>query len=237
MLSKTLLNTECLLIAVMVVGMLGQRFQLLPFKVAFGGFALALLLAAVVALVALIIVALSFGPLSSGQRPHAIMAFAIVFFPLLITLAIAGAGMKAPRIHNITTDLDNPVTFVKAGSLRGDSDNSIAPLTGKVAELHRSHYGHLTPIITDLAPLAAYERALDVAQTLGWEVTYRDPKALHFEALERTALFGFIDDVAVRVSSTDSGSKIDLRSVSRVGVSDLGANAKRIERFQEAFVK
>ncbi len=235
MLSKTLLTAECLLIGLMLLGMLGQRFQILPFKVAFGSFALALVLAAIVALVALVVVALSFGPINTDARPSAAIAFALGLVPLLLTAMIAGAGLKAPKIHNITTDLDNPVVFVNAQKLRGADANSLSPPSGKAAELHRSHYAHLAPIQVDMAPSAAYERALDVAQQLGWEVSYRDPKTLQFEALERTALFGFVDDVAVRISAVEAGSQVDLRSVSRVGVSDLGANAKRIERFREAF--
>lgn len=74
-----------------------------------------------------------------------------------------------------------------------------------------------------------------MAEQLGWQVHFTDSAKLRFEAVDETALFGFKDDIVVRVRATGQGSVMDVRSVSRVGESDLGANAKRIQAFVDAF--
>ena len=71
-------------------------------------------------------------------------------------------------------------------------------------------------------------------RSLGWEILGEDEEAGLLEAAETTPLLGFTDDIVIRVRSLNEGVLIDLRSVSRVGISDLGANAKRIRRFVEA---
>ena len=66
---------------------------------------------------------------------------------------------------------------------------------------------------------------------MGWEIVASDPKSLRIEATDTTPWFGFKDDVVVRLANSPSGSKIDVRSVSRVGKSDVGTNARRIKAY------
>ena len=73
--------------------------------------------------------------------------------------------------------------------------------------------------------------AAKVAEDMGWRILDRDDKAGHLEAVDRTLLLGFSDDVVVRVTATEDGSRVDVRSSSRVGISDLGKNAERIRAF------
>jgi uncharacterized protein (DUF1499 family) len=72
---------------------------------------------------------------------------------------------------------------------------------------------------------------MEVATALGWEIVAASEDDGRFEATDTTFWFGFKDDVVVRIRPEGDGSRIDLRSVSRVGVGDLGANAARIKRF------
>ncbi len=232
---KTLFNIECLLIVMMLLAMIAQRFQLLPFKLAFGGFSLAVLAAALVSAVALVMLLLSFGVISADSRSLSAATFAIGAVPLVLVILLVGKGFKVPKIHDVSTDLENHLQFFHTKTLRSNAENSVDIPSAKVMRLQKAYYTTLAPLNTADSESAAYEKALLVSSRLGWTVTYKAPEHFTFEASESTALFGFVDDIVVRVSKADNGSIIDMRSVSRVGVSDLGANAKRIERFQAAY--
>jgi uncharacterized protein (DUF1499 family) len=82
-------------------------------------------------------------------------------------------------------------------------------------------------------PARAFDRALDAARGLGWEIVGVEPAEGRIEATDTTFWFGFKDDVVVRIRPEGSRSRIDVRSLSRVGRSDVGANARRIRRFVE----
>ncbi len=236
--AKSLVIIQWFGLGTLILGVLTQRFQILPFKVAFGSFALALLVLSVTAVVALLVLALSFGPLSNAVRMPSMMAFVLGFIPLVVVISVVGSGFKVPRIHDISTDPSNPLVFKHAQSLRKPGENSIAPPSEKTLKLQAKFYTDIQPLSVDLAPEKAYERSLSVVNELGWELTHSDKNERQIEALERTALFGFVDDIVIKVSPKSgdaTSSVINLRSVSRVGKSDLGANAKRIKRFFEAF--
>ena len=87
------------------------------------------------------------------------------------------------------------------------------------------------PLDLPLPPADAFARALDAAKGMGWEIAATDAAAGRIEATATTPWFGFRDDVVIRVTPAPPGSRIDVRSVSRVGRSDLGTNAKRIRTF------
>ena len=83
----------------------------------------------------------------------------------------------------------------------------------------------------------AFDRALAVAADLGWEVYHQDRNAGIIEAVDTTAIMAFRDDVVIRLRTNADGTLVDLRSVSRVGIGDIGANAKRIRAFQQTFIQ
>ncbi len=91
----------------------------------------------------------------------------------------------------------------------------------------------LAPIEVALPPQAVLERSRQIAEALGWKVTATDPAKLTVEAHDITSVFRFVDDVVIRVRPSGSGSIVDLRSNSRVGGGDLGANAARIRAFRD----
>ncbi len=141
---------------------------------------------------------------------------------------------SVPPIHDITTDTAQPPAFVAVLPLREDAPNPSDHPGEDVAAQQRAAYPDLQPLRLDAEPAAAFERALEAARGMGWEIVASDPAAGRIEATDTTFWFGFKDDVVVRVASDGDGSVIDVRSVSRVGMSDVGTNAKRIRAYLAA---
>jgi len=142
---------------------------------------------------------------------------------------------QAPPIHDITTDPDNPPAFVAVAALReAAGPDRVAYEGARVAEQQRLAYPDIQPLTLALAPAAAFNRALDTAQGMGWTIVAADDAAGRIEASDRSRWFGFTDDIVIRIIPSASGSRIDLRSSSRVGRSDFGVNAARVERYLSA---
>lgn len=144
---------------------------------------------------------------------------------------------RAPPIHDITTDTDNPPQFLVLDETRSGARNSLIYAGEKNAEIQRKAYPEIAPIQSSLAAPEAFTKALSVAEEKGWEIVAQDSNALRFEAIARTAVYAFIDDVVVVVTPVDNASRIDIRSVSRVGRSDKGVNAARISDFTNSFTQ
>lgn len=160
-----------------------------------------------------------------------VLAFAVLF-------NMGSWFMRAnavPPIHDISTDRADPPVFAAVVDLRGADANSLDYDAAALAAPTRDAYPFVQPIRTGLLPNEAFLRAQRIASELGWEVVAADPATGHLEATATTRLYGFKDDVVVRIRPDGDGSRIDLRSVSRVGQSDLGANAGRIGAFIAAF--
>ncbi len=150
-------------------------------------------------------------------------------------VGIPGAYMlkarSVPAIHDITTDWENPPAFSAIAPLRRGAPNPVEYQGATIAEQQRKGYPDIQPMSLDLPAGPAFERALEAAREMGWEIVDANPAQGRIEATATTFWFGFKDDVVVRVSATDSGSRIDVRSLSRVGRSDVGANAARIRAY------
>jgi hypothetical protein len=153
---------------------------------------------------------------------------------LTITVAGMGDGPGGHPINDITTDLDDPPVFAEPSEVTDFSgrDMSYPP---DFVEIVRSLYADLRPVQDSRAPQDAYAHAISTAEQLGWEIVHRDPQAGTINARETSIVFKFVDDIVVRIRPDGSGSVIDLRSKSRVGKSDLGANAERIRGFVTAY--
>ncbi|HJV65627.1 MAG TPA: DUF1499 domain-containing protein [Geomonas sp.] len=160
---------------------------------------------------------------------------------LLAVVALAGAilafgvpyswKLKAeqyPRIHDISTDVDNPPRFVAILPLRPGP----AEYPGvAVAAQQLKAYPDLRTLVLPVAKDQAFQSALDTATSMGWKIVAAVPAEGRIEATDTTAWFGFKDDIVIRVVAAGPRSLVDVRSVSRVGISDLGTNAKRIRTF------
>lgn len=142
-------------------------------------------------------------------------------------------AQRVPPIHDISTDLENPPAFEAVVPLRADAPNSLErpPI---VAQQQREGYPDLAPITLPQPPAEVFDRALAAAQQAGWEIVTADKASGRIEATDTTRWFGFKDDVVVRLTPWGSGTRVDVRSVSRVGRSDVGTNARRIEQYLEA---
>lgn len=151
---------------------------------------------------------------------------------LLISL-LAGRG-DYPPIHDVTTDIKDPPVFTMAMKQRPESANSLE-IDPQAISAQQEAYPDVKTIRTSMDIEAAFDRAVAVAGDLGWDIYHQDRNAGVIEAVETTAIMAFKDDIVIRVRSNAQGTKVDLRSVSRVGIGDIGANAKRIRAFQQAF--
>ena len=138
---------------------------------------------------------------------------------------------SVPPIHDISTDTANPPKFVAILPLRKDAPNSTDYEGGDLAEQQRTGYPDLAPVMLPEKPEIAFEKAVAAARSMGWTLVDVDSGKMRIEATDTTFWFGFKDDIVVRVVADGRGSRIDVRSVSRVGKSDVGTNAKRIREY------
>jgi len=161
---------------------------------------------------------------------------------LVVGLGVAyvpWSGMRAaralPPIHDITTDTRRPPEFVAVLPLRADAPNPAVYGGADIAKAQLEGYPDLRSRHLDVAPAEAFQRAETAARAMGWEIVAADAASNRIEATATTMWFGFKDDVVIRIEPDQAddgrGSRIDVRSVSRVGGSDVGANAARIRAF------
>jgi uncharacterized protein (DUF1499 family) len=141
------------------------------------------------------------------------------------------AAGRVPPIHDITTDLDDPPRFMAVLPRRQGAPNPAEHGGAALAAQQREGYPDLGPARFGEPPDRVFARAVEVARALGWEIVAAVPADGRLEATDRTRWFGFRDDVVVRVRPDGAGTRVDIRSVSRVGRSDLGTNARRIRGF------
>lgn len=141
------------------------------------------------------------------------------------------AARLVPRIHDITTDLEHPPEFVAILPLRANAPNKAVYGGPDVAAAQRAGYSDIAPLVLKLPPEQTIGTAEQVAAGMGWLIVAVDPAHGRIEATDTTRWFGFKDDVVVRVGAAPGGSRVDVRSVSRVGGSDVGTNARRIREY------
>ena len=160
---------------------------------------------------------------------------------MIALLPLIGIGTQiftaksVPEIHNISTDIVNPPKFDKVVALRSAQNNPLEYDITVLAEIQAKAYPKVTTLITDLTRSEAHTRAKAVIESMGLELVNSDAEAGIIEATQTTTVWGFKDDIVVRITEKEEKTAVDLRSVSRIGRSDLGANAKRIEKFLAKF--
>ena len=166
---------------------------------------------------------------------RAAIASAVALVLALATVAIPWSYLRVarlvPPIHDITTDTENPPEFVAVLALRTDAPNPATYGGAQLAAQQKQAYPDLAPLVSDTAPENIFVDVEAVARSMGWTIVAAVPAKGRLEATDTTFWYGFKDDIVVRVIATDGGSHVDVRSVSRVGRSDIGANAKRIRAF------
>lgn len=148
-----------------------------------------------------------------------------------VPLSYFAVARTVPAIHDISTDTENPPMFSAIAPLRKHAPNSLEYGGPAVAEQQRAAYPEVQPALLTVSPARAFDRALAAARSMGWRIVDANPAQGRIEASDTTRWFGFQDDIVVRVTPVEGGSRVDARSVSRVGRSDVGANARRVTAF------
>jgi uncharacterized protein (DUF1499 family) len=156
------------------------------------------------------------------------------FAVLALVLMGASAGRGLPRINDITTNSEDPPVFRAALREAPNAGRDMA-YPAEFAPLTREAYPDLEPIPIAAPPGETLARVQRAAESLGWNVTEVRAESFELEANQQTAVFQFVDDVVVRIrQGPGGGSLVDVRSKSRDGRGDVGANAARIRAFREA---
>ena len=143
----------------------------------------------------------------------------------------------SPFIHDITTDTESPPEFISLVSVResvGANPHIYAgddlPLRQRFGGFNEP-YKDILPLMSKLLPGEVYDQALNLAQDMGWEILEADRTFGRIEASDTSFWYGFVDDIVIRIAAVPDGSRVDMRSLSRVGRSDVGVNAARIRTY------
>ncbi|MEC5289283.1 DUF1499 domain-containing protein [Aurantimonas sp. C2-6-R+9] len=126
-----------------------------------------------------------------------------------------------PPINDVSTDIEDPPVF-------WDMPKPTDYPGGEVAELQRAAYPDLAPLALTVTPDQAFSLARELVDDEGWEIVAEEPEDGRIEAVAGSFLYDFKDEVIVRVTPSDDGAIVDVRSRSRTGRLDRGVNAKRI---------
>jgi len=238
--SKFFLVTGMVAVVLLFASPLGYKYGVAELMPSFASLLLALTLAVIVFVGGLIMTVVANRKGLIRDRQFLLVAVAISLIPMIAMAPPIAKVRSVPPIHDISTDGLNPPTFDVVIGLRAEAPNDLEygseqDSAAALAKLQQAAYPQIVTLESDLSvPEAVAQAALVLAQQ-DLEVVNVDVDNGRVEAVATTFWFGFKDDLVVRIQPTHTGSKIDVRSVSRVGQSDLGANAARIAKFLQAF--
>lgn len=221
-----------LILGVIALGMLfvtgpGARFGWWHFRTSFTLMRYAAYAGVAAAAVSLIGVALSHG------RGRVIAGIGLLLGGLAWFLPWSWRrdARQYPPIHDISTDVRNPPVFVAVAPLRRDAPNPVEYQGDSVAAQQQKAYPDVRPLMMAMPVDSAFSLALRTAREMGWELVDQDRAGGRIEATATTPWMGFKDDVVIRVTAASGISRVDVRSKSRVGRGDAGANANRVRQY------
>jgi uncharacterized protein (DUF1499 family) len=217
--------------ATMVVALLvllagpATKFGLLPWQAGLGIFALAALLAGIGGLFSVISLLRRRGGLVAMIAAAAgIAAFAVL-------MATVVAARAVPPINDITTDPVNPPAFATITTAMRGADAAPLGYDPGFAAQQTAAYPEVRPLLVESPPAEVFPRMLAAAKAMDWEIVSSDQASGRIEATATVPWWGFKDDIVVVMSPNGNGTRVDVRSKSRVGKSDLGVNAARIQEY------
>ncbi|NNC36269.1 MAG: DUF1499 domain-containing protein [Hyphomonadaceae bacterium] len=173
-----------------------------------------------------------------------VFALTVPFLFMAYGQSVKMRAQSVPPIHDISTDTQDPPVFSSTIiDLRGTTSNSLNYVGKKVGKSDKivsveqvKAYPDIRTIESQLSPSESFKKALETVTGMGWKEQSRSESTGVIEATDTTSWFGFKDDVVIRIRPSEAGgSLVDIRSVSRVGMSDVGANAARIRKFTDKF--
>ncbi len=223
-----LLALVCLAVELLAGPM--YRLQWLALKAALMTMRWAATVAGAVCALAVLLALLGWGRLAPDARRQALAAALLSLVAFGPPAYLWSQVNQLPHIHDVSTDTQDPPGFVAVLPLRQHAPNGL-DYSAAVAAQQKQGYPDIVPVVLTMPPQQAFARAQQVVQAMGWELVAAQPAELRIEATATTLLFGFKDDVVIRIRAEGQGSRVDVRSVSRVGGSDFGTNAERVRAF------
>ncbi len=169
----------------------------------------------------------------SGPKDPVVTVAGLIFGVIsfgIIAISLWNAR-NAPAIHDISTDTINPPKFFKVLPLRKNALNPVEYGGPDVAKKQISAFPDIKSIHLELSPDEAFNKALSAALKLKWKIVDQNKDEGRIEAFDTTLWFGFKDDIVIRIAHENKGAIVDIRSLSRVGLGDMGTNARRVRMF------
>ena len=216
-----------------------HRFTGLLTPVALNAFVIAFVLAGL-AMVLAVIALLSVWRTARDGTVSAVVTLLLGGTLLAWPLSLLPEIVSAPPVNDVSTDTVRPPLFTEAATRWPNGANPVEYAGDAAAEVQRARYPDIRPLIVPRRVTDAFELVGQALRGLGYEVVReQEPERNRFgivEAVDRTFLLGFRDDVVVRVARAQRGARIDVRSASRWGTHDFGANAERVRAVLNAIV-
>ena len=201
------------------------KFNVVDLSVAFTGFRLSVFVgvaALVLLLIQFIFIRKTMTLIYSG------LAFVFAIIAIAMPLNMMTKAKSVPAIHDISTDLVNPPKYIAIVPLRANASNPVTYAGEKIAAQQRKAYPELTTLNFAQSKIKLEDAIQQAIKKLGWELVNTNTELGIIEATDTSTWFGFKDDIVVRIKDEGTQRFVDIRSKSRVGISDLGKNAERI---------
>lgn len=236
--AKFFVFSSVLSLIILILGPLGYKYGVTDLAPSLISVLVALIGAVLVIIAGAVMTIVAIRKGLQKERNMIVVAMLMSLIPLFFILPQMIKARSVPPIHDISTDTIHPPEFVVIVAIRKDAPNDLIYAhegsPEMLASLQQAAYPLVSSVTMDVSMVEAVSKSTSILTAQGLEVVNSDPAAGIVEATATTFWFGFKDDVVVRVTEEAAGTKIDVRSVSRVGQSDIGANAARIQKFLNA---
>jgi uncharacterized protein (DUF1499 family) len=222
--------TACALVA--LGAGLGYRFGWWHFRSGIATLAYVFWVAACTAAVCAVAVVLAAVRANGRSIVMGLAGLAIAGVTAWVPYDLRMTANAVPPIHDIATDIADPPQFVRVATLRKADDHPAAYDGPSVGAQQRKAYPDIAPLVLKAPREKVFAAAQNALASMGLEMVEADAAQGRIEATATSLLFGFKDDVVMRIADDPNGTKVDVRSKSRVGRNDFGVNARRIRVLQ-----
>src|SRR5579859_232663 len=186
------------------------------------------------AAISLIALAMTAAGRRGGWAALAVIGIIIGAGSAYVPWKFAQMGRAVPPVNDITTDTANPPAFEAVMPLREAAKAEPVTYSPDFPAMQKQAFPDIGPQHLNQPVDRAFSIALDAVHKMGWKIVAADGERDRIEATDTTLWYGFTDDIVVRVSADDGGSRIDIRSKSRIGRGDFGTNARRVRAYLAA---